>query len=125
MFDIPDLMRVAQDLSRHAAARQAVIAENIAQADTPGYRARDLPDFAATLHKGHLRTTRPLHLGASHGAAPLSPQIDRAAPTYSPSGNTVSLEREMMRAARTQQAHDMALATYGSARAILRSALGR
>lgn len=125
MFDIPDLMRVAQDLARHASARQAVIAGNIAQADTPGFRARDLPAFGSAPEQVHLAAPRPTHLSAQMSSARLAPQIDRHAPSFSPNGNTVSLEREMMRAAQTRQSHDMALATYSSARTILRMALGR
>lgn len=126
MFDIPDVMRMAQAMARHAAARQGVIAENIAQADTPGFRARDLAGFGASYHAApSLKATRPTHLdwGAT-GAGP-AVQVDRSAPAFSPNGNTVSLEREMMRAAETRQSHELALAIYGSARGVLRSALGR
>ena len=125
MFDIPDLMRVAQDLARHASARQAVIAENIAQANTPGFRARDLPAFGAQTETMHLAATRPAHLNADRSPPRFAPQIDRGAPSFAPNGNTVSLEREMMRAVQTRQSHEMALATYSSARNILRSALGQ
>ncbi len=126
MFDIPDVMRMAQSMARHAAARQSVIAENIAQADTPGYRARDLPAFADSYHAaGGLRATRAGHLGGGAGPDGAAAQIDRAAPTRAPNGNTVSLEREMMRAAENRQNHELALAIYGSARAVLRTALGR
>ena len=50
----PDLtlLRLASQLAAHAAARQTVITENIAHADTPGYRARDVADFATTLSDG-------------------------------------------------------------------------
>lgn len=126
MFDIPDVMRMAQAMARHAAARQGVIAENIAQADTPGFRARDLAGFSASYHAApSLKATRPTHLDwGSPGAGP-AVQVDRSAPAFSPNGNTVSLEREMMRAAETRQSHELALAIYGSARGVLRSALGR
>lgn len=124
MFDIPDLMRVAQDMARHAAARQTVIAENIAQADTPGFRARDIAPFQAHV-AAPLTVTRSTHLDHPAHILRHSAQTDRTAPALSPNGNSVSLEREMMRAAQTRQAHDMALATYGSARTILRTALGR
>ena len=47
-------------------ARQQVIAENIAHADTPGYRARDIADFARSSTSGPAlqrpRTTRPGHI---------------------------------------------------------------
>src|SRR5690606_8836086 len=45
LFERIDTMRMARDLGAHAANRQRVIAMNVANADTPGYRARDLRDF--------------------------------------------------------------------------------
>jgi flagellar basal-body rod protein FlgB len=126
MFEIPDVMRMAQAMARHAAARQSVIAENIAQADTPGFRARDLAGFGASYQAARaLKATRPAHLDWGAAGAGPGPQVDRAAPSFAPNGNTVSLEREMMRAAETRQSHELALAIYGSARSVLRLALGR
>lgn len=126
MFDIPDVMRMAQAKARHSAARQVVIAENIAQANTPGFRARDIAGFGETYRtNGELRATRSTHLDATGTNAGLRPFVDRTAPSYAPNGNTVSLEREMMRAATSRQSHDLALAVYSSARSVLRSALGR
>ncbi len=113
MFEIPDVMRVAQMMARHSAARQVTLAENIANADTPGYRARDLPAFADMVQGG--------------GLAQLdrASRVDPTSPTRSPNGNSVSLEDQMMRAAQTRQAHDLAMAVYSSARNILRTALGK
>ncbi|MCC5955741.1 MAG: FlgB family protein [Natronohydrobacter sp.] len=126
MFDIPDVMRMAQSMARHAAARQGVIAENIAQADTPGFRARDLAGFGASYQATPaLKATRPTHLDAGPASDIFAARVDRSAPAFSPNGNTVSLEREMMRAAQTRQSHELALAVYGSARSVLRTALGR
>lgn len=116
MFDLPDIMRMAQQMARHSAARQVVLAENVANADTPGFRARDLPHFGAMLRAGSLDGA-----GALDGAA----VIDRNAVTRAPNGNTVSLEDQMLRAAQTRQSHELALAVYSSARNILRTALGR
>ncbi len=126
MFDIPEVMRMAQGMARHAAARQVVIAENIAQANTPGYQARDLPDFGTHYaQRSGLKATHPRHIDSS--ATPLGARalLDPSAPFVSPNGNTVSLEREMIRSAHNRQAHDMALSIYGSARTILRTSLGR
>ena len=47
-----NVLSLASGLAAHASARQQVIAENVAHADTPGYRARDIADFAATLERG-------------------------------------------------------------------------
>lgn len=126
MFEIPNVMHLAQGMARHAAARQIVIAENIAQADTPGYQARDIPNFRAThAHMQPMTATRPGHLETKQQHLHASPVVDRDAPARAPNGNTVSLEREMMRTAQNRQSHDMALAVYSSARGILRTALGR
>ena len=115
MFELPDMMRVAQQMARHSAARQVVLAENVANADTPGFRARDLPDFGDMLQSGAL----------DGGGLDNAAMIDRKAVTRAPNGNTVSLEDQMMRAAQTRQSHDLALAVYSSARNILRTAIGR
>jgi flagellar basal-body rod protein FlgB len=115
MFEMPDVMRVAQMMARHAAARQVVLSENVANADTPGYRARDLPDFGTMLRAGHL----------DRATLDRAAIVDRAVTTRSPNGNTISLEDQMMRAAQTRQAHDLALSVYGAARNILRTALGK
>ncbi|MFN4058284.1 MAG: flagellar basal body protein [Roseinatronobacter sp.] len=115
MFELPDIMRVAQQMARHSGARQVVLAENVANADTPGYRARDLPEFGAMLRAGTL----------DRAALERAPVVDRNPVTRAPNGNTVSVEDQMMRAAQTRQSHDLALAVYSSARNILRTALGK
>ena len=46
MFQQPEILATASALARHSSQRQSLVAENIANADTPGYRSRDLDDFA-------------------------------------------------------------------------------
>ncbi len=98
-------MNLDRALSIHAQAlslraeRAEVLATNLANSDTPGYKARDL-DFNAALHQALggqetvvLRTTHPVHLGASGFARetvlryrmPNQPSLD---------GNTVDARRE-------------------------------
>jgi len=114
---------MAQAMARYAGARQAAIATNIAQADTPGYRARDLPSFAESYAAadGAMRATRPGH-STAQALAPAS--VDRPG-TAAPNGNTVSLEGEMVKAVEARQQHDMALAILRSSSNILRLSLGR
>jgi flagellar basal-body rod protein FlgB len=127
MFEKLEITRMAQALAAHAGARQIAVAQNIAQADTPGYRAVDLPDFAASYREAEaemtLRATRPGHLG-SDGSAPefLARTVRGAA---SPDGNTVSVETEMVKAVQVRQEHEMALAIYRSVSDVLRTSLGR
>jgi flagellar basal-body rod protein FlgB len=79
-----------------AAARQVVAAGNLANVDTPGFKAREL-DFAATLDEsltGGLATTHPGHLqpaeqggAATHDASGVPARRD---------GNTVQIDRELL-----------------------------
>ncbi len=63
MFEKLELTRMAQALAAHAGTRMGVIAENVANSDTPGFKARDIGDFAsiyAAKDEG-MRATRPGH----------------------------------------------------------------
>jgi flagellar basal-body rod protein FlgB len=127
MFEKLEITRMAQALAAHAGARQTAVAQNIAQADTPGYRAVDLPDFAATYRDAErgipLRATRLGHLETRGSAPNLSARAVRGA--ASPDGNTVSVETEMVKAVQVRQEHEMALAIYRSVSDVLRTSLGR
>jgi len=129
MFDKMEIFRMAQGLAMHAAQRQSTIAQNVANADTPGYRARDMESFAdtyATRDTSAMRATRVGHMSASEAGH----QVTAARETYrpgaaSPNGNNVSLESEMMAAAEVKRDHDMALSIYQTSLRIMRSSLGR
>lgn len=128
MFEPLTLTRMAQSLASYAGTRLGVIAHNVAQADTTGYKAMDLPAFAevyaAQSGDGFaMRATRPDHLNGRPADLALV-----AAPTggeASVNGNTVSVEREMVKMADIRQGHDMALSIYRVTRDITRAALGR
>jgi flagellar basal-body rod protein FlgB len=125
MLEKLEITRMAQAMAAHAGGRMAVVASNVAHADTPGYKAQDLPDFAASYAEaehGAMRATRSGHQHASTVTTALPHVVPGAA---SPNGNTVSLEGEMVKSAEVRQQHDMALSIYRSTSNILRSALGR
>ncbi|MFN0114010.1 MAG: FlgB family protein [Paracoccaceae bacterium] len=127
MFGKPHTMEMAGALSVHAAGRQAAIARNIANADTPGYRTTDAVPFGETYREATsgMRATRSGHLGA--GDSPAGAElVDRPAlGAMSPNRNNVSLEAEMVAAAEVRRENDLALAVYRSSLDILRSSLGR
>ena len=104
-----------------------MIAENVAHADTPGYRARDIADFADDRRRPHrrfaARTTRPGHIGFGADARGFEPREQTAFGAETPNGNTVSLEDQMMRAAEVRQEHEMALGVYAKSLEILRAAV--
>jgi flagellar basal-body rod protein FlgB len=108
--------------------RQSVLAQNIANADTPGYRPRDLLPFAQHLAEGRagqgLARTSPQHLGPTRPQEAAS-RADRQAAEAAPDGNAVSLDREAMRVAETDTAHALALAIHRSFAGMFRLTLGR
>jgi flagellar basal-body rod protein FlgB len=121
-------------LSKRAAwlgARQGVLAQNLANADTPGFRPIDLVPFERSLAVSRpvpapaLARTAPAHLP---GTAPARPDEPRGRRTGSwevaPSGNAVVLEEQMEKLARTQLEHQLATSLYSRHVAMLRTAIG-
>lgn len=89
--------------SRHMtwlAERQAVTAANIANSDTPGYRAQEVAPFASYLEGPsiQLSSTSPLHMTMPQGEADRVSRQAGGSWASSHSGNNVSLERELMTA---------------------------
>ncbi|AJE44808.1 FlgB family protein [Celeribacter indicus] len=128
MFETLEIFRTAESLARHAVSRQEVIATNIAQADTPGYRAQDVASFADSYEARSaataMRRTREAHFAASDDtAAPI--RVHDTPDAASPNGNTVSLETQMMKASQVRHEHELALSVYKSSLNILRGAIGR
>lgn len=128
MFSKLTVFQTAQAMAVHAGARQTLIAQNVANADTPGYRARDLPAFAQVASPresfaGSMRSTRSKHNSAETPVevALLNSLTDR---DLDPNQNGVSLEEEMVRAAEVKKDHDRALAIYRSALTVMRMSLG-
>lgn len=86
--------------------RQAVLAENVANSDTPGYKARDLaaPSFQETLKKvGNvgLNTTKSNHIvpASMAGVNARTVKVDTGEGRIN--GNTVDLEQEMLKVSQT------------------------
>ena len=128
MFEKLDIFRMAHAMAAHAGTRQAVVAQNIANADTPGYRPRDVVPFADLVRDAGtgtgVRATRARHLHGAFATGPL--RISEAArESANPNDNGVSLEEEMLNAVEVKRQHDRALAIYRSGLTILRSSLGR
>ncbi|WP_103332091.1 FlgB family protein [Pseudotabrizicola formosa] len=125
MFEKLGLTRMAQALAAHSGARVEVVARNIANADTPGFRAMDMPDFR-TIYGNDVsfvpRRTRAAHIMSEESQ---SAQAVPSGTGMAPNGNDVSLDQQMMKAVVARQSHEMALAIYQNTSAILRASLGR
>ncbi len=126
MYESLDLFQTSAAMARHAGARQALVAENIANADTPGFRARAIGAFSETYQANAvqaMRTTRAGHLRADASPSAARPVMTDDEP--SPNGNSVSLEQEMLNGVEVAREHSRALAIYKHALGIIRTSLGR
>jgi len=113
--DLP-LFNVLRENMSFLSQRQQVLAENIANADTPGFRAMDIerPDFHAMLQQS-MSTG-----GLTRGSFDITDSPDSFS---GPNGNTVVLEDQMMRVAETQMDHQAAIGVYEKSLSILRMAV--
>lgn len=119
---------LASEKMRWAAERQKVVAENIANADTPRYRARDLVPFSSFLTDSspvQPARTHPAHLSGSGGSATFP--VDSRPSTWggSISGNNVVLEEQMVKAAETKGEHELAATLYQKSMNLMSAALRR
>lgn len=126
--DIPILSMLRTKLQWHQ-ERQRLLAENVANADTPEFRPSDLapPKFdAATpgVAPVALLRTSPAHLASAEGAATFAP--DRGGPfEIVPTGNAVTLEDEMMKVAANQMDFQAATALYTRGLGLIKTAIGK
>lgn len=121
MTEMPDLMRLAAGAARHAAARQAIIAVNVANADTPGFRAKDMTPFAPD-DAFMMKTTRMGHVSGGGFGAEAFELRDVPA---EPNGNNVDLEDQVMRGIEASRRHERAITIYSSALDVLRASIGK
>ncbi len=118
MFKEINILQTATAMARHAAERHSVIAENIANADTPGYKAKDLESFGEAFSRGVTLAS------TGEKQSPFRTETIAAKGAASPNGNTVSIEDQMWRSAGASRDHDTALTIYSKALTMLRSSLG-
>ena len=126
MYQSLTLFQTAEAVARHAGARQALTAQNVANADTPGYRARQMPSFQDIADQpapSAMKQTRPGHQVA--GDLRFAARIAEASSEPSPNGNAVSLEEEMLNAIEIGREHNRALTIYRHTMTVLRTTLGR
>ncbi len=93
------LFKLASQRTGYLSERQTLIAENVANVNTPAYKAVDLKPFSAALQEAEISmaTTNPAHL------TPTAQELDPPRPAESDaadatvSGNSVDIEGEMVK----------------------------
>lgn len=121
------------DKMRWHQSRQGLLAENVANAETPGYKGRDLAqyDFAdrrsAMASSATVTTTatQPMHfsVGSAEGSAFGAQRMANFEIT--PEGNGVTLEDEMMKVTTNMMDYQAATGLYQKSISIIKTALGR
>jgi flagellar basal-body rod protein FlgB len=130
--DIPVFAMLKSRLT-YLADRQQMIAQNVANSDTPGYTPKDLKPFqipgaAGALALAPVATTltSPMHL-----SPPATGQASGAKPVASPdsettlNGNSVVLEEEMMKMGQSRTEYDAAVTFYEQSLALIQTAAKR
>jgi flagellar basal-body rod protein FlgB len=126
MTDLPLVSALRAKLQWHQ-SRQKVLAENVANANTPGFQPRDLQPPAgpkgAAASSVQVDRTNPLHLAGTGGSSGTGTTSASRFETR-PSGNAVTLEDEMLKVAENQSDYQLAASLYQKSLALLRTAAG-
>ncbi len=127
MYQTLNLFQVSGAMAEHAGQRQAIVAANVANADTPRYQAMQMPSFQEVFARdsfGAMQATRAGHIGAGENAR-LRTEASLRLAEPAPNGNTVSLEDEMLEAVAVSREHNRALAIYRHSMTVLRTTVGQ
>jgi flagellar basal-body rod protein FlgB len=128
MTDLPILSMLRTRMQWHQ-ERQRVLAENVANSDTPKFRPRDLKelDFKSSASPANvgIARTNAAHFAASADSASRF-QLQRMGPNeIRPAGNAVNLEDEMMKVAQNQMDYQAATMLYSRSLGLIKTALGK
>ena len=112
--------------------RQRIISQNIANADTPGYRPQDLKpvDFSAVLKgvsgsKGvQMVATNPMHVGASSEVPAAKSGKQKTVYEVAPDGNAVIMEEQMLKSGQTVMDYNLVTGLYQKNVRMIKLALG-
>jgi flagellar basal-body rod protein FlgB len=129
LHDLP-LMSMLRERMTWLNQRQDLLAQNVANADTPRYVARDLKplDFdqmmGASASGTRMMTTNARHIALSTGHAGKFEDHETPDQESNPNGNAVSLEVEMIKVSDTQAQFQAAANLYAKAMTLMKTAIG-
>lgn len=111
--------------------RQDILADNVANADTPGFKPKELKEVTfADLLRGSASdpkrpaVTQPGHIGSSTRSAAFQ-VIDDPDVKQTLNGNAVDMESEMMKVSKTGIDYQFAINLYRKQIGFIKTALGR
>lgn len=116
-----DVFALAEKRMAWAGQRQNVLAHNIANANTPGYAARDVKAFKDVLAAQHKQEAGGVILASTRPPG----SLDRTNAAKSLDGNAVVLDEQMEKVAETDGAHQLAMGLYKKYAGMFKTAIGR
>jgi flagellar basal-body rod protein FlgB len=130
----PLLGSITQSM-KHLAERQRVIAQNIANSETPGFKAQEVeaPDFSALVDrqgKPHVRRPR-VEVTSGMVALGMAPTtngrviVDSATSETKPDGNNVTLEDQLLKIGEVRTDFTTMTNLYRKNLALIQAAIGR
>ena len=130
-MNLPDmpLLSLLRERMTWLNQRQDVLSQNVANADTPRYVARDLKalDFDKMLSASSgtkMMTTNVKHIALSSAHSGKFEDHETPDQESDPNGNAVSLEVEMIKVADTQAQYAAAANIYSKAIRMMKTAIG-
>jgi flagellar basal-body rod protein FlgB len=127
--DIPIFSMLRTKMQWHQ-ERQSLLAENVANADTPKFQPRDLKplDFGTDAPGGtaggptvRLAATDPAHIAGFSGETTF--ETRRHKNDVRPAGNAMNLEEGMMKVAQNQMDYQAAVSLYSRSMGLIRTAI--
>ena len=131
LLDMPIFTALTDKMHWHQ-ARQGLLAENVANAETPGYRGRDLAQYnfadrtsASSSAMVTTTATQPMHFSVSSSEGSSFGAQRMANFEITPEGNGVTLEDEMMKVTTNMMDFQAATSLYQKSIKIPKTAMGR
>ena len=131
LMKMPVFTALADKMRWHQ-TRQGLLAENVANAETPGFRGRDLAQYDFAESNGSFSSatvttsaTQPMHFSVASSEGGAFGAQRMANFEITPEGNGVTLEDEMMKVTTNAMDYQAATTLYTKSIKILKTALGR
>ena len=133
-FSSISLFNIMKSKLEYLSERQSVLAQNIANADTPGYIAKDIPepDFKrmmkdsskGAVQKLQMAATDSRHIPSREVSSSFAAVKNKKTAELNPNGNNVVIEEEMSKVAMNQAEYQKVLNLYGKAVSMFKTAIG-
>jgi len=131
MSQVSLLSALTQKMRWHQ-ERQGLLAQNVANADTPGYRGRDLKaiDFSKELNSLSLdpvttASTDPMDFSVTASVGDATDGEQQANFEVTPEGNGVTIEDEMMKVSANQMDYQTITSLYTKSLQLIKTAIGQ